>query len=169
MAPAADGMDTDFWDSRRSAGPAARAENAPERGLGVVIVEDSIIVRGRIIRLVSSVAGVRVLGAAADGTHALALIRELQPDVVLLDIQLPGLDGLELLRRVRAEGAICKVIVLTTYAFDEIRRKCFELRADYFFDKALEFARVVEVLGDLSLSKTMRCPNHESATDGKSE
>ena len=124
-----------------------------ENSLRVLIVEDSSIVRGRIIRLVSGIAGVKVIGMAVDGTHALALFRELQPDVVVLDIQLPGLNGIELLARMRADQSRCKVIVLTTYAFEEFRRKCLDLQAEYFFDKALEFPRVVEVLERLAARK----------------
>lgn len=155
-----------FTRSQISSGTAVPADAAPDRSLRVLIVEDSSIVRGRIIRLVSGVPGVKVVGMAVDGTHALALFRELQPDVMVLDIQLPGLNGVELLARVRVENTSCKVIVLTTYAFDEFRRKCLDLRAEYFFDKALEFQRVVEVLGRMALKKAARLQGakHESTS-----
>jgi YesN/AraC family two-component response regulator len=147
--------DTGFLDRRLSPeGLAASAGDSSEDSLRVLIVEDSSIVRGRIIRLVSGVEGVKVVGMAVDGTHALALFRELKPDVMLLDIQLPGLNGIELLTRVRSEQAACKVIVLTTYAFDEFRRKCLDLHAEFFFDKALEFPRVVEVLGRMARKRS---------------
>ena len=152
-----------------SAEPAEGDMDFSETSLRVLIVEDSSIVRGRIVRMIAGVKNAKVVGMAIDGTHALALFRELQPDIMLLDIQLPGLDGIELLARVRAENTTCKVIVLTTYAFDEFRRKCLDLRAEYFFDKALEFPRVMELLGRLAQKKTARNPGriHESAAERK--
>lgn len=133
--------------------PEALAANLQTDNLRVLIVEDSSIVRGRLARLIAGVPGVSVIDMAGDGTHALALIRECKPDAIILDIELPGLDGIELLTRLRAEQFTGNVVILTTYAFDELRRKCLDLGAEYFFDKAMEFTRVAEVVGNLARKK----------------
>lgn len=59
-----------------------------------------------------------LVGEAADGSQALALFRELDPDVVLMDLQMPGVDGIEAITSIRAESPTAKILVLTTYAGD---------------------------------------------------
>jgi two-component system response regulator DesR len=65
---------------------------------------------------------------------------------VVLDIELPGLNGFDLLAQFKLQRPGCVVIVLTTYAYPEFRENAMRLGADYFFDKAMEFERVTEVL-----------------------
>jgi DNA-binding NarL/FixJ family response regulator len=112
----------------------------------VVIVEDSPIVRARLANLITESGFAVITGEAADGFKAQALVRQSQPNVVVLDIQVPGVNGLELLAQFRKEIPGCLLIVLTTYAFEEFRQRCLALGADYFFDKSTEFDRVTEVL-----------------------
>ena len=63
--------------------------------------------------------GIEVVGSAADGADAVALVAQLTPDVVLMDLRMPRIDGIEATRRVRAEHPATQVVVLTTYADDE--------------------------------------------------
>ena len=115
----------------------------------VLIVEDSPIVRERLVALVADVPSVSIVGQAGDGFQAQALFCRHRPDAVVLDIQLPGINGMDLLAQFKREHPACKVMVLTTYAFKEFRERCIALGADSFFDKAAEFERVIEVLGTL--------------------
>ncbi len=78
---------------------------------------------------------------------AQALFRQHRPHAVVLDIQVPGINGLDLLAQFKQEHPECVVMVLTTYAFKEFRQRCTALGADHFFDKSTEFERVTEVLG----------------------
>jgi DNA-binding NarL/FixJ family response regulator len=112
----------------------------------VLIVEDSPIVRERLVALVAGVRNVVIVGQAEDGFKAQALFRQHRPDAVVLDIQLPGINGMDLLAQFKREHPACVVMVLTTYAFKEFRQRCTTLGADYFFDKSLEFERITEVL-----------------------
>jgi DNA-binding NarL/FixJ family response regulator len=114
-----------------------------------MIVENSEVVRTRLVELIARVPNVTIAALAENGLQAMALFAEHHPDVVVLDIELPGINGLKLLELMKREQPVCLVIVLTTYTFKELRQRCAALGADYFFDKPTEFERVADVLGAL--------------------
>ena len=127
--------------------PTAGEASPAARSVKVLIVEDSLIVRERLAALIANLRNVAIVGQAEDGFQAEALFRQHRPDAVVLDIQVPGINGMDLLARFKRENPACVVMVLTTYAFKEFRQRCAALGADYFFDKSSEFERVIEVLG----------------------
>jgi DNA-binding NarL/FixJ family response regulator len=116
------------------------------KAISVIIVEDSEIVRTRLAALLSQVPGVAIAAQARDGLQALSLIAEHRPQAVLLDIELPGLNGLKLLESIKRDYPACGIIVLTTYAFAEFRRRCEDLGADHFLDKSMDFERIPALL-----------------------
>ncbi len=89
--------------------------------IGVVIADDQALVRGGFRVLVESMSDMHVVGEAGDGAEAVALTRRLNPDVVLMDIRMPGVDGIEATRLIKTEPATAavKVLVLTTFDLDE--------------------------------------------------
>jgi DNA-binding NarL/FixJ family response regulator len=86
--------------------------------LRVVLVDDQRIVRDGLVTLLGLLPGITVVGAAADGAQAVELVAEHAPDVLLTDLRMPGVDGVEATRRVRAAHPGTAVVVLTTYADD---------------------------------------------------
>ncbi|MFP5252894.1 MAG: response regulator [Actinomycetes bacterium] len=92
------------------------ADRGPVR---VLIADDQGMVRAGFRSLLESEPGIEVVGEAADGEAAIARARELDPDVTLMDIRMPVLDGLAATRALVAEGARTRVLVLTTFDLDE--------------------------------------------------
>jgi DNA-binding NarL/FixJ family response regulator len=87
--------------------------------LTVVLVDDHAVVRRGLADLLSSTPDLVVVGTAADGAEALTLVRECRPDVVLMDLQMPGVDGVEATRTIVEEGLGAQVLVLTSFSDSE--------------------------------------------------
>ncbi|WP_283137570.1 response regulator [Rhizohabitans arisaemae] len=92
------------------------AENRPTR---VVLVDDQPLLCAAFRMIFDETDDIRVVGEAADGAHGVAVVRETSPDVVLMDIRMPGMDGVEATRRIRRDVGTAKVLILTTFDLDE--------------------------------------------------
>ncbi|MEE1740538.1 response regulator transcription factor [Streptomyces sp. BE147] len=92
------------------------AEPSPVR---VLIADDQEMVREGFAVLLASQPGIEIAGTAADGVEALARVAELRPDVVLMDVRMPEMDGLEATAQIVASTSDTKVLILTTYDLDE--------------------------------------------------
>jgi DNA-binding NarL/FixJ family response regulator len=118
--------------------------------INVFIVDDSEIVRDRLTSMLSEVPSINIIGYADNPLAATESIVRQRPDVIILDIFLTGGSGMHVLKNIRSKHVTSKVIMLTNYAQEEYRRKCFEEGADFFFDKSIEFDKVVEVIQRIS-------------------
>ena len=122
----------------------------------VVLVDDQALVRDG-LRLILEVAGVDVIGEAGDGALGAALVLERSPDVVLMDLRMPGTDGIEATRRIVASGSATRVVVLTTFQEDDLTRSALAAGASGYLLKDAGGARIVEAVraaaaGELPLS-----------------
>lgn len=109
-----------------------------------LVVDDERLARQELCFQLQRVDGVDVAGQAGDGVEALRLIRELRPDLVLLDIQMPGRTGFEVARELIADNIKTKVVFVT--AFDEYAIDAFEVNAVDYLLKPVEPARLAQAL-----------------------
>jgi DNA-binding NarL/FixJ family response regulator len=85
----------------------------------VLVVDDQALVRAGFVKLLEPEPDLRVVGEAGDGSEAVEVAARARPDVILMDIRMPRLDGIEATRRIRAGSRAARVLVLTTYDLDE--------------------------------------------------
>lgn len=92
----------------------------------VLLAEDQAMVRGALSALLRLESDMDVVATAADGLEAWRLVEQHSPDVLVTDIEMPGLTGLELAQRVREKGLVCKVVIVTTFARPGYLRRALE-------------------------------------------
>jgi DNA-binding NarL/FixJ family response regulator len=116
-----------------------------------VLADDQALIRGGLRALIEATPGLEVVGEAADGDAALRAVRESAPDVVLMDIRMPGVDDLEATRRITADPELddTRVLVLTTFEIDEYVFEALRAGASGFLLKdedPVEILRAIEVV-----------------------
>ena len=110
-----------------------------------IVIDDSRAVRARLASLLRE-AGVHVLADTDDGKAAISLVQELSPDVVLLDLSMPKMPGIDVLRALTRLRAPPRVIVLTNHASEAYRAECLRLGAAGFLDKSRDLDRIVDAV-----------------------
>lgn len=109
---------------------------------GIFIVDDMPSMRERLRELVADIDGVEIVGDAGTPAEAIAGILSTHPDCVLLDYQLAGGTGVDVLRAVHPRSPEIAFIVITNHATAQHRRACLDAGARYFFDKSSEFSQI---------------------------
>ncbi len=117
--------------------------------MNILIVDDSEAIRTRLVKLLGEVAGVRVVGQAETVAQAIASLRQLKPQALILDLRLPDGNGLEVLRWVQEERIPTAVIVLTSYPHPQYEKRARACGAYAFLNKAKDFPRIVLLLQEL--------------------
>lgn len=127
----------------------------PGNGMSTVfIADDSSLIRKRLISALSDLEHIEIVGEADNGLEAIRAIRELQPEVVILDVKMPMGSGIDVLRNIKKGKAAPTVIMFTNYPLPQFRKKCLEWGADFFLDKSKEFTKLSLLLKKLSQSPT---------------
>ena len=120
--------------------------------VNVLLVEDHKVVRHG-TRLYLESEGIDVIGEATNGREAVAMARDLKPDVVIMDIHLPELTGVEATRRIRHENDEIRVLVLTAYSEPSYIRALLEAGADGFVLKTAELSELLRALKEVVMGR----------------
>jgi DNA-binding NarL/FixJ family response regulator len=116
----------------------------------VFIVDDSAAIRSRLVDMLSRIDGVDIVGEAATANEAIAGILNVRPHGVLLDLNLMGRAGIEVLRTVHPQAPEIVFVVLTNHAEPQYRTACTKAGASYFLDKSCDFERVPAVIAEIA-------------------
>lgn len=119
--------------------------------ISVFIADDSPLIRERLRSLLTEIPEVEVIGEAGNGVEALVSIHRIKPDVVILDIQMPGDSGIDIVRHLRKSGVKPVSIILTNYSYRHNTRASFEVGANYFLDKSRDFEKIKPIIGMLAV------------------
>jgi DNA-binding NarL/FixJ family response regulator len=130
--------------------------SAPVR---VVVVDDQALVRGAFRLLVDSAPDLEVVGEGASGEEAVALVRELEPDVVLMDIRMPVMDGLEATSAIAGLGVRTRVLVLTTFDLDDYVFGALHAGASGFLLKDTPPAQLLDGIRVVSRGESLLAPS----------
>ncbi|NUK72317.1 response regulator transcription factor [Streptomyces lunaelactis] len=115
----------------------------------VIVADDQAVVREGIVMLLGLLPGIEVIGSARDGEEAVALVAELAPDVVLMDLRMPRCDGVEATRRICSEHPGTQVVVLTTYADDHSLFPALRAGARGYLTKDADGDEIVRAIQDV--------------------
>ena len=135
----------------------------------VLIVEDQALVRGAISALLQLEDNIEVIGQAEDGLHALELIKTQEPDLVLSDIEMPNMTGLELVEKLNQQSPHIKTAIMTTFSRAGYIRRAIEAGVGGFILKEAPSDSLVKAIGDIMQGKTVIDPELAVSALGDSD
>lgn len=124
----------------------------------VLIADDQALVRAGLRMICQSQHDITIVGEAADGAAAVELVRTLDPDVVLMDIRMPGTDGIAATRQIASDGARARVLVLTTYGLDEYVYAALKAGASGFMLKTEPPDRLINAVRVVAAGEALLAP-----------
>jgi DNA-binding NarL/FixJ family response regulator len=125
----------------------------------VLLADDQALVRGGFNSILAGQADIEVVGEAEDGNAAVELTERLRPDVVLMDIRMPGIDGIEATRRIVARDIATRVLVLTTFDIDDYVYEAMKAGASGFLLKTAPPRQLVEALRTVAAGDALLAPS----------
>ncbi len=123
-----------------------------KKNLIIMIVDDNVNFVNRMKGLLENLDCISSITVAGDYDSAVRLLIEQTPDFLLLDINLPGKNGMEILKVIKNENLKCEVIMITNHADEYYRIQCKKLGATHFLDKSSEFGLVTEIISQKILN-----------------
>jgi DNA-binding NarL/FixJ family response regulator len=115
----------------------------------VLLADDSSLILERLQEMISIHNQVDIVGTYKNGTDTLSALRILKPDLAIVDIVMPGLNGLEVLREIRRENETLRFIIFTFHSSDYYRQMAIQLKVDHFFNKVDDFEKLTLVVADM--------------------
>ena len=112
----------------------------------VLIVDDMEQVRNDLRTALSLSGEIEIIAEAANGIEAIHLTESLQPDVVLMDLEMPVLNGYEATRKIKSDSPSCRVVALTVHSYEEARRKAYQSGVDAFLIKGEPVKTIVQTI-----------------------
>jgi DNA-binding NarL/FixJ family response regulator len=125
----------------------------------VLIADDQALVRGGFHSILAGQDDIEVVGETADGYETVELVERLQPDVVLMDIRMPGIDGLEATRRIVARGIATRVLVLTTFDVDDYVYEAMKAGASGFLLKTTPPRQLADAVRTIASGDALLAPS----------
>jgi DNA-binding NarL/FixJ family response regulator len=116
----------------------------------VAIIDDSPVIQERLKDRLKTINGIGSVYHAENKADALTVIENRNPNIVILDLQLPDGTGIEILEQIKRGNKNMLIIVLTNFPYSVLRRRCEDFGANYFFDKSTEFHEVVNVIESIT-------------------
>ncbi|HVZ24520.1 MAG TPA: response regulator [Sediminibacterium sp.] len=127
------------------------------QGLKVLLIDDTVMILQRLKSILESVKQVIRTESATSAEEALVIMEDYQPDLMVLDINMPGMGGIEMLRKLHLLSINKPVVImLTNNTFAGYRDECMRLGADYFLDKSRDFLQIPAIVENISQHKTVR-------------
>jgi DNA-binding NarL/FixJ family response regulator len=124
----------------------------------VLLADDDALLRAGVAVVLSTAEGITVVGEASDGLKAVELCRALAPDLVVMDVRMPGIDGIEATRRIVAAGLPSRVLVLTTFQHDEYVWGAMQAGASGFLLKRASAERLIDAVHTLAAGDALVDP-----------
>ena len=122
--------------------------------INILIVDDHHIVRQGLVALLKTVPGFQVVAEAADGEQAVELYRKQRPDVTLMDLRLPKMNGVDAITRIREGNPAARIIVLTTFDGDEDIYRALQAGAKGYLLKGMDLAELTDAIRTVHAGKT---------------
>ncbi len=129
-----------------------------ERRIKIVVADDDALLQAGLELILGTEDGLEVAGRAADGIQAVRLCHELVPDVILMDVRMPGIDGVEATRRIVAAGLPTRVLVLTTFHHDEYVWSAIRAGASGFLLKRASPERLIDAVRSVAAGQAVLDP-----------
>jgi two-component system NarL family response regulator len=124
----------------------------------VLVVDDHSLLRTGVANIINQEAGLEVVAQAANGLEAIEAFRLLRPDVTLMDLRMPEMEGVEAVRRIRTIDPLARVVVLTTYDADEDIARALQAGAKAYILKDIAAAALIACIRDVLAGKTYLAP-----------
>ena len=160
-------------EARRLPAPRLAAVAAVSDQIRVLVVDDDALVRAGLAMLLAGAEDIAIVGEAADGNEVARAVAEHRPDVVLMDIRMPGMDGLAATELLRAQRGAPEVIVLTTFEADDYVMRALRAGASGFLLKDTPPAEIVRAVRGVAAGEPMLSPavtrrliGHVTGSDG---
>ena len=121
--------------------------------ISTLLADDHALLRDMLRRLLKDTTDIHVVGEAKDGHEAVRLARELRPDVIVMDLAMPALDGIDATKQIRADGLPCKILILTMHANEEYAVRVLQAGAYGLLGKGGAGRDVIEAIRKVSVGE----------------